>query len=108
MNTGYRHDQNGGSNASTTFGGTIGGSGGLVQTGTGTLTLTGNNTYPGGTTINGGSTLPIGQGGATRAALGPGPPSPAATATTAATSSPGPESLARNPAAPARTAAPPT
>ena len=30
----------GGSNASTTFGGTIGGSGGLVQTGTGNLNLT--------------------------------------------------------------------
>ena len=44
----------GGSNASTTFSGSISGNGGLDKTGTGTLTLTGTNTYTGGTTVSGG------------------------------------------------------
>ncbi|RQU84777.1 autotransporter-associated beta strand repeat-containing protein, partial [Burkholderia cenocepacia] len=45
-----------------TFGGTIGGTGGLTKQGSGTETLTGANTYTGGTTINGG-TLALGAGG---------------------------------------------
>ncbi|WP_144637440.1 autotransporter-associated beta strand repeat-containing protein [Bordetella genomosp. 13] len=45
-----------------TFGGTIGGTGGIVKQGSGTQTLTGANTYTGGTTINAG-TLAIGTGG---------------------------------------------
>ncbi|WP_080571242.1 autotransporter-associated beta strand repeat-containing protein [Comamonas testosteroni] len=45
-----------------TFGGTIGGTGGVTKTGTGTETLTGTQTYTGGTTINGG-TLALGAGG---------------------------------------------
>ncbi|WP_043220354.1 autotransporter-associated beta strand repeat-containing protein, partial [Burkholderia gladioli] len=44
------------------FGGAIGGTGGLVKQGTGTQTLTGANTYTGGTTIGAG-TLAIGAGG---------------------------------------------
>ena len=40
-----------------TFGGVIGGSGGLVKQGTGAETLTGANTYSGGTTINAGSLI---------------------------------------------------
>jgi autotransporter-associated beta strand protein len=40
---------------------TVGGTGGLVKSGTGTLTLTGANTYTGGTTVNGG-TLSIADG----------------------------------------------
>ncbi|MBX3907529.1 autotransporter domain-containing protein, partial [Burkholderia cepacia] len=46
-----------------TFGGTIGGTGGVTVAGSGTQTLTGANTYTGGTTINGGSTLALGAGG---------------------------------------------
>ena len=44
----------GGNNASTVFGGTIGGTGGLTKTGTGTLTLTGTNGYTGLTDVTGG------------------------------------------------------
>jgi len=44
----------GGSNASTTFSGSISGNGGLDKTGTGTLTLTGTNTYTGSTKVTGG------------------------------------------------------
>ncbi|HEV2509259.1 autotransporter domain-containing protein [Bosea sp. (in: a-proteobacteria)] len=44
----------GGSNASTTFSGSISGNGGLDKTGTGTLTLTGTNTYTGSTKVSGG------------------------------------------------------
>ncbi len=47
---------------SHTFGGTIGGTGGVVKQGSGTETLTGTNTYTGGTTIVGG-TLALGAGG---------------------------------------------
>ena len=49
--------------ANATFGGTIGGMGGITKTGWGTQTLTGANTYTGGTTINAG-TLALGAGGA--------------------------------------------
>ncbi|WP_179405663.1 autotransporter-associated beta strand repeat-containing protein, partial [Burkholderia guangdongensis] len=45
-----------------TFGGSIGGTGGVTLSGPGTETLTGANTYSGGTTVNGG-TLAIGSGG---------------------------------------------
>uniref|UniRef100_UPI0015CE6FD4 autotransporter outer membrane beta-barrel domain-containing protein n=1 Tax=Burkholderia guangdongensis TaxID=1792500 RepID=UPI0015CE6FD4 len=45
-----------------TFGGSIGGTGGVTLSGPGTETLTGANTYTGGTTINGG-TLALGSGG---------------------------------------------
>jgi len=48
--------------ANDTFGGTIGGTGGIVKQGGGTETLSGANTYTGGTTITGG-TLAIGAGG---------------------------------------------
>jgi fibronectin-binding autotransporter adhesin len=52
----------GGNNASTTFSGAIGGSGGVTKTGTGTFTITGTNAYTGGTTISVG-TLQLGSGG---------------------------------------------
>jgi len=48
---------------SSSFGGTIGGSAGVVINGTGTETLTGANTYTGGTSIQSG-TLALGLGGA--------------------------------------------
>ncbi|MCS6770928.1 MAG: autotransporter-associated beta strand repeat-containing protein [Kiritimatiellae bacterium] len=44
-------------NSSTTFGGTISGTGGLGKEGTGTLTLSGNNTYSGPTTVSNGTLL---------------------------------------------------
>ena len=44
----------GGSNASTTFSGSISGNGGFEKTGTGTLTLTGTNTYTGATKVSSG------------------------------------------------------
>ncbi|HEV7950839.1 MAG TPA: autotransporter-associated beta strand repeat-containing protein, partial [Glaciihabitans sp.] len=53
----------GGNNASTTFGGTIGGAGGLTKQGTGVFTLSGSNTYGGTTTINAG-TLEVQNGAA--------------------------------------------
>ncbi|WP_186230953.1 autotransporter-associated beta strand repeat-containing protein, partial [Burkholderia gladioli] len=51
-----------GDGTNQSFGGTIGGTGGLVKQGSGTETLTGANTYTGGTTINAG-TIAIGAGG---------------------------------------------
>ncbi len=48
--------------ANATFGGTIGGMGGITKTGWGTQTLTGHNSYTGGTTIYAG-TLALGGGG---------------------------------------------
>ncbi|MBN8459891.1 MAG: autotransporter-associated beta strand repeat-containing protein [Verrucomicrobia bacterium] len=46
----------GGNNSSTTYSGTLSGTGGaLVKSGTGTLTLTGGNTYTGGTTVSQGT-----------------------------------------------------
>jgi autotransporter-associated beta strand protein len=45
----------GGNNASTTYSGTISGSGGFNKTGSGTLVLTGTDTYTGTTDVNGGS-----------------------------------------------------
>lgn len=47
----------GGDNSSTSFSGTISGTGGLTKTGTGTLTLTGTNSYGGDTTIAGGTLI---------------------------------------------------
>ncbi len=56
-------------NTSTTFSGTISGSGGLTKIGSGALTLSGANTYSGGTTITGGS-LQLGNGGASGSIVG--------------------------------------
>ncbi|MDD0843064.1 autotransporter domain-containing protein [Pseudomonas sp. Gutcm_11s] len=53
----------GGSNASTTFSGTLTGTGGLTKNGTGTLTLSGSSNYGGATAINAG-TLKAGSTGA--------------------------------------------
>ena len=47
----------GGNNASTTFSGTISGSGGLTKNGTGALTLSGANTFTGLTTVNAGTLI---------------------------------------------------
>ncbi|MFG1453793.1 autotransporter-associated beta strand repeat-containing protein [Xanthobacter sp. V2C-8] len=58
----------GGDGTSSTFSGTIGGSGCLAKTGDGTLTLTGVSTYAGGTSVSGG-TVQVYDGGA----LGSGP-----------------------------------
>src|SRR5262249_58845940 len=44
----------GSDNTSTTFSGTISGTGGVTKIGAGTLVLTGNNPYSGATTVNGG------------------------------------------------------
>lgn len=51
-----------GDNSNVTFGGTIGGTGGIKKVGLGTQTLTGANTFTGGTTIDAG-TLALGAGG---------------------------------------------
>ena len=45
----------GGDNSTSTFTGTVGGSGGITKNGTGTLTLGGTNTFTGGLTINAGT-----------------------------------------------------
>lgn len=52
----------GGLGSSTSFGGVIAGTGALVKTGAGTMTLTGSSTYSGGTTIGAGA-LQLGDGG---------------------------------------------
>ncbi len=57
----------GGDNTSTAFTGTIGGSGGITKTGTGTFTLGGLNSYSGATNVNTG-TLALGSAGAGPAA----------------------------------------
>ncbi|HWW57263.1 MAG TPA: autotransporter-associated beta strand repeat-containing protein [Sphingopyxis sp.] len=54
---------------SLTYGGTIVGTGGVFQNGTGTTILTGTNSYTGGTTINAG-TLQLGDGGAAGSIVG--------------------------------------
>ena len=54
---------------SATYAGTIQGSGGVTQAGTGTTILTGDSTYTGGTTISAG-TLQLGNGGATGSIVG--------------------------------------
>jgi autotransporter-associated beta strand protein len=52
-----------------TFSGAIGGTGGLIKTGSGTLTLSGTSSYTGLTTVSGG-TLALGQGGSIAASSG--------------------------------------
>ncbi len=53
----------GGNNASSSFGGALGGIGSLTKVGSGTLTLSGtSSTYSGGTTINGGTLAVVGNG----------------------------------------------
>lgn len=47
------------------FGGVISGSGNLIQSGTGDLTLTGDNTFTGQTIVNNGNSLTLGNGGTT-------------------------------------------
>jgi outer membrane autotransporter protein len=59
----------GGLGSSTSFGGVIAGSGALMKTGAGTMTLTGASTYTGGTTIGAG-TLQLGDGGNTGSIVG--------------------------------------
>ncbi|AIF45934.1 autotransporter-associated beta strand repeat-containing protein [Dyella japonica] len=59
----------GGLGSSTTFGGAIGGSGGLTKTGAGTMTLTGTNTYTGSTTLSSGA-LQLGNGGTSGSIIG--------------------------------------
>ncbi|CAN5383688.1 hypothetical protein BH09VER1_BH09VER1_07200 [soil metagenome] len=54
--------RSGNNNASTTYSGTMSGSGGLTTTGTGTLTLTGANTFTGTTNISAGTVLLSGGG----------------------------------------------
>ncbi|TXN01641.1 S8 family serine peptidase [Methylobacterium sp. WL64] len=59
----------GGDGSSTTFAGTLDGTGGLTKAGAGTLTLAGANSYTGGTTIAAG-TLQVGAGGTTGSLVG--------------------------------------
>jgi YVTN family beta-propeller protein/autotransporter-associated beta strand protein len=59
----------GNDNTSTTFSGTISGTGGLTKVGSGTFVLTGDNTYAGGTTINAGM-LQLGNGGTSGSIIG--------------------------------------
>jgi autotransporter-associated beta strand protein len=47
----------GGNNGSTTFGGSVGGAGGLIKSGAGRFTLTGNNRFTGGTTVADGTLI---------------------------------------------------
>jgi autotransporter-associated beta strand protein/VCBS repeat-containing protein len=54
----------GSDNSSTTFSGTISGSGGFIKAGNGTLTLTGSNTYTGTTQVSSGGTLVLAGGSA--------------------------------------------
>ena len=59
----------GGDGSSTSFAGTLDGTGGLTKAGAGTLTLSGTNTYTGGTTIAAG-TLQVGAGGTSGSLVG--------------------------------------
>jgi autotransporter-associated beta strand protein len=52
----------GGTNASTSYGGTSSGAGGLTKVGSGTQTLTGTNSYTGGTTVTAGTLVIAGTG----------------------------------------------
>ncbi|MEJ5020988.1 autotransporter domain-containing protein [Ochrobactrum vermis] len=61
----------GANNTSTTFSGRIQGTGKLIKSGTGTLTLTGSSNHTGGTVISGG-TVSVNQGSAVIDALGTG------------------------------------
>ncbi|RXZ44441.1 hypothetical protein EBB06_04870 [Crenobacter cavernae] len=60
----------GGDNSSTAFSGDIGGTGGLTQTGSGTLTLSGDNGYTGSTSIGSGATLALAGAGDIAASSG--------------------------------------